>query len=166
MNTWKISYHNFMLNGMESVDITYNTIERLPDRDTFNKILNLYSEIFDDADPEFFETRFNQQPDLVSVLAYNGSHLVGFKIGYRYSSSTFYSWIGGVKHPFRNHGIATTLAIKQEEMAKWKKYAKLRTKSMNQYKAMLLLNIKRGFQITQVYTNQSGQTKIVFEKKL
>ena len=155
-----------MRNGMESVDIIYKTLEGQPDHETCNEILVLYSEIFDDADPEFFTNRIKQQSDLISVLAYNGSHLVGFKIGYRYSQTTFYSWIGGVKHPFRNHGIATTLAIKQEEMAKWKKYAKLRTKSMNQYKAMLLLNIKRGFQITQVYTNQSGQTKIVFEKKL
>lgn len=151
---------------MESVDITYKTIKGQPDPETCDELVNLYSEIFDDADPAFFMTRLNQQSDIISILAYNGSHLVGFKIGYRYSPSTFYSWIGGVKHPFRNHGIATTLAIKQEEMAKWNKYTKLRTKSMNQYKAMLLLNIKRGFQITQVYTNQSGQTKIVFEKKL
>ena len=37
---------------------------------------------------------------------------------------------------------------------------------MNQYKPMLILNIKNGFDIVQIYTNDSGQTKIVFEKEL
>ena len=37
---------------------------------------------------------------------------------------------------------------------------------MNQYKPMMILNLKRGFDIVDIYTNTKGQTKIIFEKEL
>jgi hypothetical protein len=37
---------------------------------------------------------------------------------------------------------------------------------MNRFKPMMILNLKNGFDIVQVYTNDSGQTKVVFEKTL
>jgi hypothetical protein len=37
---------------------------------------------------------------------------------------------------------------------------------MNHFKGMLILNLKNGFDIKQVYTNDSGQTKIIFEKEI
>ena len=49
---------------------------------------------------------------------------------------------------------------------KEKGYQRIRTKSMNRFKPMMILNLKNGFDIVQVYTNDSGQTKIVFEKDL
>ncbi|MFT5215061.1 MAG: hypothetical protein ACI83H_000168 [Glaciecola sp.] len=37
---------------------------------------------------------------------------------------------------------------------------------MNTYKPMMILNLKNGFDITKIYTNTKGQTKIIFEKDL
>ena len=54
----------------------------------------------------------------------------------------------------------------QHEVAKKKGYEKVRTKSMNRFKSMIILNLKNGFDIQQVYTNDSDQTKIIFEKEL
>jgi len=54
----------------------------------------------------------------------------------------------------------------QEKFAGNNGFKKLRTKSMNTYKSMIILNLKNGFYITNVYTNTKGQTKIVFEKFL
>ena len=47
----------------------------------------------------------------------------------------------------------------QEKYAKAKGFTKLRTKSMNQFKPMMILNLKNGFDISKVYTNAKGQTK-------
>jgi hypothetical protein len=66
----------------------------------------------------------------------------------------------------RNLGIAKQLAQLQEEKVKAKGYQTLRTKSMNRFKPMVILNLKNGFDIKSVYTNDVGQTKIVFEKPL
>jgi hypothetical protein len=54
----------------------------------------------------------------------------------------------------------------QEQWAKKNGFLKIRTKSMNQFKPMLILNLKNNFNIKSVYTNKLNQTKIVFEKEL
>ena len=62
--------------------------------------------------------------------------------------------------------IASKLSEMQEEAVVKKGYTKLRTKSMNRFKPMMPLNLKNGFDIVQVYSNEYGQRKIVFEKSL
>ena len=100
------------------------------------------------------------------ILCYQQKQLLGFKIGYRYNDITFYSWVGGVLPENRGNGIAKQLAQLQEQRVKEKGYQTLRTKSMNRFKPMMILNLKNGFDITNIYTNDVGQTKIVFEKLL
>ena len=119
-----------------------------------------------DADLDFFKQRIEKQPKLFSILAYNNDDLIGFKVGYPYDETTFYSWIGGVLPNHQQQGIAKHMAKLQEKYARSEGFTKLRTKSMNQYKTMMILNLKNGFDITKVYTNAKGQTKIVFEKLL
>ena len=141
-------------------------IEGIPKDTILKELLHLYETIFDDAKIDFFIDRITSKTDVIIVLTYFENSPVGFKIGYRYNETTFYSWVGGVLSDFRRKGIAQELARKQEELVKKKGYKKLRTKSMNRFKPMLILNIKNGFDIVQVYTNTSGQQKIVFEKDL
>ncbi len=141
-------------------------IEGIPKDTILKELLHLYETIFDDAKLDFFIDRITSKTDVIIVLTYFENSPVGFKIGYRYNETTFYSWVGGVLSDLRRKGIAQELAKKQEELVKEKGYKKLRTKSMNRFKPMLILNIKNGFDIVQVYTNTSGQQKIVFEKDL
>ncbi len=141
-------------------------VEGIPKDTILKELLHLYETIFDDAKLDFFIDRITSKTDVIIVLTYFENSPVGFKIGYRYNETTFYSWVGGVLPDFRRKGIAQKLAKKQEELIKEKGYKKLRTKSMNRFKPMLILNIKNGFDIVQVYTNTSGQQKIVFEKDL
>jgi len=155
-----------MKNGMENANISHKIIEGIPDTETYKKLESLYTTIFEDADPVFFKNRVQEQEKLVSVLAFYEEKLVGFKIGYLYNQHTFYNWVGGVLLSFRQKGVAKQLAILQETLAKERGYTKLRTKSMNRFKPMMILNLKNGFNIVQVYTNNIGQTKVVFEKNL
>ncbi|WP_223032235.1 GNAT family N-acetyltransferase [Hanstruepera marina] len=151
---------------MEDNNIKYLTVEGLPEKDLLSEILNLYQDIFNDADSKFFVERIQHESNIFSVLAYSNNELVGFKIGYRKNKERFYSWIGGVKKAYRNLGVGKELARLQEIYAKEMGYKVLQNKSMNRFKPMMILNLKNGFNITKVYTNEKGQTKIVFEKTL
>ena len=155
-----------MLNGMGNVNISYNIFEGDLSNNLFTELLHLYNQLFEDADLEFFKTRFTTQANICSVLAFKKTQLIGFKIGYPVENNTFYSWIGGVNSEFRNIGIGKQLATLQENFAIEKGFSVLKTKSMNRFKPMMILNLKNGFNITKVYTNTKGQTKIVFEKQL
>lgn len=155
-----------MPNGMENDNIKYRVTLGNENQAKLQDILELYAKLFEDADLNFFKERYASNPKLISVLAYDNETLVGFKIGYPYNETTFYSWIGGVLPKYRQQGIAHLLAEHQESLAKFQGFKILRTKSMNRFKPMMILNLKRGFNITNIYTNTKGQTKIVFEKSL
>jgi predicted GNAT superfamily acetyltransferase len=151
---------------MENDKFTFKLIEGLPSKELLEDILVVYKSIFVDYHLVFFKDRIQQKEDLLIVLCYYQNQIVGFKIGYQYNDSTFYSWVGGVLHEYRSIGIAKKLAEIQEQKAIEKGYQTLRTKSMNRFKPMMILNLKNGFDIKSVYTNDVGQTKIVFEKNL
>jgi len=151
---------------MESDKFKYKVLEGIPSKVLLEDILVVYKSIFDDYKLDFFKDRIHQKEDLLIVLCYQQNSLKGFKIGYQYNTTTFYSWVGGVLLEQRNNGIAKQLAQLQEQRVKEKGYQKLRTKSMNRFKPMMILNLKNGFDITSIYTNDIGQTKIVFEKDL
>lgn len=151
---------------MNHQNIKIKVIQGVPSKEVLDDLLTLYSSIFEDAIIEFFMERISSKEDVVSIIAYINQVPVGFKIGYRYNENTFYSWVGGVLPKYRKQGIAKRLAETQEIVVKEKGYTKLRTKSMNRFKPMLILNLKNGFDIVQVYTNEKGQQKIVFEKEI
>lgn len=155
-----------MPNGMENDEFTFKIVEGIPSEELLEDILVVYQSIFDDYKLDFFKNRIHQKEDLLIVLCYQQNSLKGFKIGYQYNTTTFYSWVGGVLLEQRNNGIAKQLAQLQEQKVKEKGYQKLRTKSMNRFKPMMILNLKNGFDITSIYTNDIGQTKIIFEKDI
>ncbi|MEQ6124279.1 GNAT family N-acetyltransferase [Pseudotenacibaculum sp. MALMAid0570] len=144
----------------------YEIVKRIPKQKTIQELLVLYKTLFDDAKLAFFVDRIHAKEDLVTILCYHDDLLVGFKLGYRYNDTTFYSWVGGVLDEHRKQGIAQKLMELQHDCALKKRYEKVRTKSMNRFKPMIILNLKNGFDIVSVYTNESEQTKIIFEKIL
>jgi predicted GNAT superfamily acetyltransferase len=151
---------------LNNKEYTYRTLLETPKPSILDELLHVYGLLFEDAKLNFFVDRVHSKEDLVINLCYHNSRLVGFKVGYRYNENTFYSWVGGVLSAYRKQGIAQKLMELQHHAAKEKGYQKMRTKSMNRFKPMMILNLKNGFEIVQVYTNDSQQTKIVFEKKL
>ena len=149
-----------------NTDLTYHTIEGIPESFVLNQLMDVYTQLFEDAKPDFFLLRVHSKKDLVVNLCYHDSLLIGFKMGYQYNETTFYSWVGGVLPEHRKKGIAQQLMELQHKTAKELSYQKIRAKSMNRFKPMMILNLKNGFDIVQVYTNDSQQTKVIFEKEL
>ena len=140
---------------METNKFTYHTIEGQPSKELLDEILEVYKSIFDDYKLDFFKSRIHEKEDLLIILCYTSDQLVGFKIGYRYNETTFYSWVGGVLPDSRKQGIAKQLAKLQEEKVIAKGYSKMRTKSMNRFKPMMILNLKNGFNIVQPDQNEN-----------
>lgn len=89
---------------------------------------------------------------------------VGVKIGY-VEGDVFYSWLGGVRDDRRKLGVATDLATAQHQWAFDRGLRRIRTKTLNEWTEMLILNLRQGFRITG--TEPSGRgLKIVLEKSL
>jgi predicted GNAT superfamily acetyltransferase len=151
---------------MEENNLEIKIIEGIPSNEDQEILTGLYTAIFEDAQTVFFIDRLISKKQVCSLIAFKNLIPVGFKIGYRYNDTTFYSWVGGVLPEYRKEGIAKKLAQRQELWAISNRFITLRTKSMNRYKPMMILNLINGFNIISVYTNDSNQTKVIFEKNL
>ncbi|AGH94656.1 GNAT family N-acetyltransferase [Pseudobdellovibrio exovorus] len=100
------------------------------------------------------------------LFLYDQGKLVAFKVGYAKDTTTYYSWIGAVRKDYRGLGLATELMKAQHDWCKKQGYTKIQTKSRNQFAEMLRLNIKFGFEITDVVHEANGKSKIIMEKTL
>ncbi|WP_341302734.1 GNAT family N-acetyltransferase [Lysinibacillus sp. FSL H8-0500] len=103
---------------------------------------------------------------LLCMLAVENNELIGFKLGYPHLDGVFYSWLGGVRDTKRGQGIASQLMIAQHKHMKALGFQKVRTYGRNTYKAMLIVNLKHGFDIVSTFTDAQGRHKIIFEKLL
>ena len=130
-------------------------------------LFGLYQEIFGTTVSAEMLERLVFNRDVHLLLALNDAgNAIGFKIGYRDDPETFYSWLGGVLPAYRGHGIAPLLTEMQHAWCIQKGYKYVRTKTMNQWRAMLLLNIRMGFEVIGTQTGRNGVVKIILEKKL
>jgi ribosomal protein S18 acetylase RimI-like enzyme len=92
--------------------------------------------------------------DAVILIAMIDNKPAGFKVGY-YADDHFYSWVGGVVPEYRRLGLALKLATVQEEIVKNSGVSRIRMKTRNRFRGMLLFALQRGFYITDV--DQRGE---------
>ena len=146
------------------MNISYIKLDSLSDFQMLEEIVKLHKEIFNGLDN--LSNQMKSKQFLCTVVALNDSEVIGYKIGYALDEETFYSWLGGVDAKYRNYGIASKLMEKQHEYLKESGYKKVQTKTKNKWRNMLILNIKNGFDVIGTYTDDSGEPKIILEKKL
>jgi predicted GNAT superfamily acetyltransferase len=146
--------------------IAYQEIEGKPNEQTLEKIEAFYKSVFEVFLAEEFALRMNSSEKLLTLLAFSEGEIVGFKIGYQLEPNKFYSWIGGVRSDFRGQGVAAELMRRQHEWCRCHGFQIVKTKTKNSFKPMLILNIKSGFDIVEVYRDGKGEIKIVLEKRL
>lgn len=141
-------------------------IEGMPSRERLKDLFEVYSKIFNTKDQARFLKKISNKKDLLIVLTYKNKVLAGFKIGFAHNTKVFYSWSGGVLDKERKQGFASKMAQIQEDWVKQNGYKKIRTKSTNQFKPMMILNLKRGFDIVRSYHDGDDNTEVIFEKTL
>lgn len=114
-----------------------------------------------------FAARVSEKRKPLLILAYKGEEAVGFKLGYERSRGVFMSWLGGTHSDYRRKGLAKAMLQRQHSWCKDKGYHTIVTESTNDYKGMLVLNIKEGFQIVGTqWSNQRRSLGILFSKSL
>lgn len=103
---------------------------------------------------------------LICLLAIEDEEIIGFKLGYTHQDGVFYSWLGGVHEKKHGQGIASHLMKQQHEHLQALGFKKVRTYGRNERKAMLITNLKHGFDIVSTFVDEKDRHKIVFEKIL
>ena len=98
----------------------------------------------------------------LALLAWDGDRIVGSKIGYALEPTVFYSWIGGVNPDYRAQGLAAELLHRQEAWCSERGFQRVRVKSENRFRGMLIFLLKNGYEIRAV----NGRGQIEFEKTL
>ena len=133
-----------------------------------NHLVALEANIFENPlTGDVFVAELNGKKNLLVLVAFQDSKPCGYKIGFEYSSNTFFSWSGGVIPDCRKCGLGRTLIERQHQAAKELGYSYVRTHTKNKYREMLILNIKSGFEITGVYKSlQEAHQGIILEKAL
>ncbi|MCQ0111468.1 hypothetical protein SAMN04487906_0282 [Zhouia amylolytica] len=151
---------------MISRKLNIQKITVAPSSDELKKIYTLYEKVFDNTNKDSFLKKLENKKDLLLLLASIDGKPVGFKIGYALKGTVYYSWSGGVIQDYRQRGVAKALASVQENWVRSKGYTRLRTKSMNRFRPMMILNLKNGFDIVDTDEDRNGNLEVIFEKKL
>ncbi|KON89989.1 hypothetical protein AF332_26310 [Sporosarcina globispora] len=136
----------------------------MPESEILEGIQELHKTIFGDG--HHLASKMKSKPQLLVLTAMDGEKVIGYKMGYAIDQDTFYSWLGGVDPDYRKSGVASKLMEKQHEYLIEMGYKAVRSKTMNKWRGMLILNIKHGFDVIETYTDEKGLHKIVLEKRL
>ena len=142
----------------------YKYVWGLPDNEMLDSIRTLHQPIFHNADE--FITKMSERPRLLAIIALENQQAVGYKVGYALSEETYYSWYGGVDEAHRGKGIAANLMDLQHELVREAGFQKIQTNTRNKWREMLVLNIKKGFDVDKTFIDADGIHRIVLAKEL
>lgn len=144
-------------------DIAYTEFEGSLD-DALELVITLSASLFADFDPAYVRSRRPMLANARLWLATVDGAPAGFKFGYEREPGLFYSWLGGVLPTARKMGIASGLMVKQHAdlAAAGIAYVETRTRAANN--AMIILNLKSGFEIKGVESDTRGW-QIVWQRK-
>ena len=135
-------------------------------RELCKQIVELEAQVFKEAfhTIESIEERLRNRNYLI-LTAHEGHHIVGFKVGFEEKPGHFYSWIGGVIPEYRKLGVAKKLMETQHAWLIENSYQSVTTHTENQFKSMLMLNLKFDFDVVG-FMQVGSQNKIVLRKDI
>ncbi|WP_266363663.1 GNAT family N-acetyltransferase [Tellurirhabdus rosea] len=155
-----------LITESSSADLRYELLEG-PVPDFLRPLVwQLHSSVFPPQSPETFWLEADQQRRLLTILTWAGETLAAYKMGYERKPGHFYSWLGCVSADFRRRGIASDLMRRQHDWCLQNGFHTVRTQTRNQWRDMLILNLRHGFDITGTFLNEAGSINIILEKKL
>lgn len=151
-----------------SMNLQYQLHEALPPEPALSGLIELLATIFtNQTTPEIRADLADQQSrtGVQAQLALHEGIVVGCKLGYARKPKGYYSWLGGVHPDFRGLGIASELMRQQHNWCRTHGYTSIQTQTYNQWRSMLILNLRQGFTIVGTLQGKRGLA-IVLEKEL
>lgn len=148
--------------------IHYEIYNGFPPESTLRAIIQLHQRVFTGQTADELLQEFEEVKDrkLLTVLALDDQAIVGYKMGYQRKPGHFYSWLGCVSPDHRRQGIAGELMKRQHGWCQFHGFHTIRTHTRNQWRDMLILNIRSGFDIIGTIASANSHTTIVLEKRL
>lgn len=133
----------------------------------FESLTHLLAEVLEDDAAGFAaDLQYQQHKQPVQAwLAVAAGQVAACKLGYERKPGHYYSWLGGVLPEFRGQGLAAELMRRQHAWCAAQGYHRIRTQTFNRWRAMLLLNLRFGFDIVGTVQGGRGLT-LVLEKEL
>lgn len=106
--------------------------------------------------------------DLLILLARVRGEVIGFKIGYAESRTTFYSAKGAVDDEWRRRGVARKLLHAMINVVRKKGYKRLAYDTFpNRHPGMTIMGLEEGFRVTAAgYNEQYKDYRLRLEKEL
>lgn len=144
--------------------LIYKVFQGMPEQEVVEGILKLHESVFGESST--LVDKIKSKPKILMNIAFYQSTVVGYKIGYELDERNFYSWYGAVCDAYRGQGIASELMKQQHCLVGEAGYTIIQTKTRNKWRSMLILNIKNGFDVTEVFTDDAGIHRIVLEKNI
>ena len=132
--------------------------------DQLDLIRDLNVEIFDD---DHIINTF-ERDDLILLVAWMDGSAVGFKIGYQFDVSGYYSAKGGVKEDYRRQGIARALLYALMDAARKRGYERFIYDTFpNKHPGMTVMGLDEDFRVIKAnYSPRYEDYRLRFERSL
>lgn len=152
------------------MNVRYDVCVGLLSKPSLALLLTLLAEVFTNQTRSELANELAYQQAKNTLVAglfvdTDNGQIIACKLGYECKPNQFYSWLGCVSPAYRGQGIAAELMRQQHDWCRQNGYHTVRTHTYNQWRSMLLLNIRMGFDIVGTVQGKRGLT-IVLEKKL
>lgn len=150
------------------MEVCYEVEPNLPQESRLTSLLDLLTDVFKNQSSAELRTELIYQQartGLHTLLAVVNGQVVGCKLGYERKPGQFYSWLGAVHPDFRGQGVASELMRRQHDWCRQQGYHIIRTQTYNQWRDMLILNLRFGFDIVGTVQGKHG-LMIILEMKL
>jgi GNAT superfamily N-acetyltransferase len=133
-------------------------------RERLDLIRDLNVEIFDD---DHIINTF-ERDDLLMLVAWVEGAAVGFKIGYQFDVSGYYSAKGGVKADYRRQSIARALLYALMDAARSRGYERFIYDTFpNKHPGMTVMGLDEGFRVIKAnYSPRYEDYRLRFERSL
>jgi ribosomal protein S18 acetylase RimI-like enzyme len=134
------------------------------DMDALETIRALNRAVFDEEQI----LRTFEREDLLLLLATTDGTPVGFKVGYRLDTATFYSAKGGVRDAYRRNGIARALLYAMIDVARSRGYERFVYDTFpNKHPGMTVMGLDENFRVIKAdYSPKYEDYRLRFEKRL
>jgi predicted GNAT superfamily acetyltransferase len=148
------------------MSINFRHIEAPVDDQLCSRLTELFEICFQQAANHDFAKRLNEKLRLHIVLAESDGKLIGFKVGYEQFDRVFFSWLGGVHPEHHRSGIGRELLRQQHTWCAQTGYREIQTTTFGDGAAMLILNLREGFEVYGTYLADDGKIRVQLRRKL